>query len=325
MFQHNALFDSMTVFENVAFPLQQTTDLSAAEIFTKVQEILKQIDLLDSASKYPSELSGGTQKRVALGRALVTDPEIVLFDEPTTGQDIIRRNVILSMIAEYQKKFGFTAIIVSHDIPDIFFISNKILVLHAGRIVFQGTPEEFDDFEHPFVDELVGSLITFKENLTGLYSLRTFKARYQNSISRKSPNEKYVIAVFTLPGFNDLCREVGHDVGQHILKKFGETINEYFTDVGAFSTRQKRNVFITFLPFSNLSETAKLIDGFVTWLRDLIEKSHFLSNPPPSLKCLFKVDAGLAEGLPRQDLLNNIVIAAVKNQKEVVSIQLGGE
>ena len=325
MFQNNALFDSMTVFENIAFPLQQTTNLSFPEIREKVLALLQQIDLLDYESKYPSELSGGTQKRVALGRALVTAPEIVLFDEPTTGQDIVRRNAILSMIAEYQKKFRFTAIIVSHDIPDIFFISNRILILYSGKIVFQGTPEEFDDFEHPFVEEFTRSLITFGENLTGLYSLRTFKSRYQSALNRKSPDEKYVIAVFTLADFSALCSTIGHDSGQTILMKFGDWLKEYFNDVGAFSTRQKRNVFITFLPFSDQTEAAKLIDEFVVWLRNESKETPPLKRTPALKNAMVKVMAGIAEGLPRQDELNDIVVLAMKKQKEIISIHLNGD
>jgi len=163
MFQNNALFDSMTVFDNVAFPLRQTTDMRGQEIAERVHAMLKKMDLKGVAEKYPAELSGGMQKRVALARALITDPKIVLFDEPTTGQDIVRRNAILSMIAHYQREQGFTAVIISHDIPDIFFISNRVLVLYEGKIVFQGTPEDLEDFDHPFVDEFLASITGFQE------------------------------------------------------------------------------------------------------------------------------------------------------------------
>ena len=129
MFQDNALFDSMTVYENIALPLRETTNLKKAEINLRVTARIEQSELSDAANKYPSELSGGMQKRAALARALVTDPQIVLFDEPTSGQDPVRKNAILSMIAQYQRKFGFTAILVSHEIPDVYFISNRILAL----------------------------------------------------------------------------------------------------------------------------------------------------------------------------------------------------
>ncbi len=103
-FQNNALFDSLSVYENIALPLQQTTQLDKRAIEGKVMEKIDQLELSDVTHKYPSELSGGMQKRVALARALITDPKIVLFDEPTTGQDPIRKNAILSMIVQNQKK-----------------------------------------------------------------------------------------------------------------------------------------------------------------------------------------------------------------------------
>ena len=154
MFQGNALFDSMTVYENVAIPIRETMNLSKAEIDRRVMARIEQAELGEAAQKYPSQISGGMQKRVALARALITDPQIVLFDEPTTGLDPVRKNAILSMIAQYRKKFGFTAILVSHEIPDIFFISNRILALYDRAIVFQGTPEELEAFEHPWISPL---------------------------------------------------------------------------------------------------------------------------------------------------------------------------
>jgi len=120
MFQNNALFDAMTVYENVALPLREKTRLTKSEIHKRVMARIEQTELTEDIDKYPSELSGGMQKRAALARALVTDPTVVLFDEPTTGQDPVRKNAILSMIAQHQKKFNFTAIVVSHEIPDVF-------------------------------------------------------------------------------------------------------------------------------------------------------------------------------------------------------------
>src|SRR5512143_2831121 len=153
MFQNNALFDSMTVFENIALPLRQTTRLSQKAIEERVKARMEQMELSDVGQSYPSELSGGMQKRVALSRALVIDPKVVLFDEPTTGQDVIRRNAILSMIAQYQRQFGFTAVLISHDVPDVLFISSRILALDKGKIIFQGKPEQCQEFDHPFSDE----------------------------------------------------------------------------------------------------------------------------------------------------------------------------
>ena len=139
---------------------------------------IEQMELSDVVQKYPSELSGGMQKRVALARSLVTDPVIVLFDEPTTGQDPIRKNIILSMIASYRKKFGFTAVLVSHDIPDVFFISDRIILLWEGKIVFQGTYEELTRLDHPIIKEFLGSIEGLTDELTGLLSKRMFRSRY---------------------------------------------------------------------------------------------------------------------------------------------------
>ncbi len=175
MFQDNALFDSLTVYENIALPLRETTNLARSEIHRRVQARVEQVELADALSKYPSELSGGMQKRVALARALVTDPRIVLFDEPTTGQDPIRKNAILGMIAQYQRKFGFTAVLVSHEIPDVYFISNRILALYDRRVVFEGTPEALEAFDHPFNDDIRRSLEKLEEELTREEARRRFR------------------------------------------------------------------------------------------------------------------------------------------------------
>jgi ABC-type multidrug transport system ATPase subunit len=138
------------------------------------------------------------QKRAALARALVTDPSLVLFDEPTTGQDPIRKNAILGMVAEYQNRFGFTALLISHEIPDVYFISNRILALYGRKIVFQGTPDEFEEFEHPFREEILTSLESLQEDITGLYSKRHFKVRYQTDLSKRHPDAMYAVAAFAV-------------------------------------------------------------------------------------------------------------------------------
>ena len=116
MFQSTALFDSMTIFENIALPLKEKNRFSEEEVNRRVLDKMRQLELDGIDQKYPSQLSGGMKKRVALARALITDPEIVIFDEPTTGLDPIRKNAVHSMISDYQQKFGFTAILVSHEI-----------------------------------------------------------------------------------------------------------------------------------------------------------------------------------------------------------------
>ena len=197
MFQNNALFDSMSVFENIALPLRQTTNLRKKEIEQKVMSRSEQMELADVV-KYPSELSGGMQKRVALARALVTDPSIVLFDEPTTGQDPIRKNIILSMIAHYRKQFGFTAILISHDIPDIFFISDRILLLWEGKIAFHGNYEELTRFKHPMIANFCKALTGTPDELTGLLSKEMFMSRYALTLNARRVDTTITAVLFSV-------------------------------------------------------------------------------------------------------------------------------
>ncbi|TLD69405.1 ATP-binding cassette domain-containing protein [Phragmitibacter flavus] len=143
LFQSNALFDSMTALENVALPLEQTMDLSAKEVRERSLEALSQLELEEFKDRFPSELSGGMQKRLALARALVTKPELVLFDEPTAGLDPLRRNAVFLMIAKYQRQFNFSALVVTHDVPEALACSDRVAMLEDGTMCFEGTPEEF--------------------------------------------------------------------------------------------------------------------------------------------------------------------------------------
>ncbi|MEH0019974.1 MAG: ATP-binding cassette domain-containing protein [Desulfobacter sp.] len=160
MFQDNALFDFLTVYENIALPLTEKKQKNKIDIPGKVAEKMKILGLSGTEHKYPAQLSGGMRKRVALARALITDPKAVLFDEPTTGLDPIRRNNIHDMIAQYQSQFGFTAVIVSHDIPEIFHITQHIAMLDKGKIIFEGSTEEI---RHSHND-IVNSFIRGKEH-----------------------------------------------------------------------------------------------------------------------------------------------------------------
>jgi phospholipid/cholesterol/gamma-HCH transport system ATP-binding protein len=155
MFQGTALFDSMSVYDNVAMPLKEKQRVPYREIDGRVRDMLSRLDLAGIEEKYPSQLSGGMKKRVAMARALVTDPQIVLFDEPTTGLDPIRKNAAHMMITHYQKTFGFTGVMVSHDIPDVFYISQRIAMLDDGRIIFQGSPAEIQASTEPAVQQFI--------------------------------------------------------------------------------------------------------------------------------------------------------------------------
>jgi phospholipid/cholesterol/gamma-HCH transport system ATP-binding protein len=164
MFQGGALFDSLTVFENVAFPLQEKTRLSDEEIARLVRERLAQVNLPPEVEeKFPDEMSGGMKKRVALARALIQEPEIILFDEPVTGLDPPMTNTVFHLIAKTHRESGYTAVMVSHDIPDIFQVADTVAMLHGGRIVARGTPAAIQAHPDPVVQRFIHGEVDFSE------------------------------------------------------------------------------------------------------------------------------------------------------------------
>lgn len=319
MFQDNALFDSMTIYDNVALPLVETTNLAKAEIRKRVMARLEQTELTEARYKFPSELSGGMQKRAALARALIMEPKIVLFDEPTSGQDPVRKNAILSMIAQYQRKFGFTAILVSHEIPDVYFISNRILALYDRKIVFQGTPEELEEFDHPFNDEVIRSLEGFQEELTGLYSRRRFKVLYHGQLKRTGYGEAYSVVIFTLDSPEAIVDKWGYDAEQEAVRRMGGFINKHLDAIGGFSTRYSANQFVTVLPYSDLDEANDILKKFIADFKEYGIQSLKVggNGSVPANACIdFSVQAGLAQGQPFMKI-ETVIEAAMQQQKEI--------
>ena len=155
LFQGAALLDSMTIFDNVAFPLREKTKMSEPQIQKKVEERLEQVGLEGMGYKYPAELSGGMKKRSGLARALVMDPEIVLFDEPTTGLDPVLATGIHQLIARTQETFGFTGVVVSHTIPQVFAISDYVAMMANGVIEEINPPKEFQSSQNPVVQQFI--------------------------------------------------------------------------------------------------------------------------------------------------------------------------
>jgi phospholipid/cholesterol/gamma-HCH transport system ATP-binding protein len=326
MFQGDALFDSMTVYENVAIPIRETMNLSKAEIDRRVMARIEQAELGEAALKFPSQISGGMRKRVALARALITDPHIVLFDEPTTGLDPVRKNAILSMIAQYHKKFGLTAILVSHEIPDIFFISNRILALYDQTIVFQGTPEELEAFEHPFKDEVLKSIEGLQEELTGLYSRRYFKVRYQTELKRAEFRETYAIVVFTIENLDAISAGLGHKAAPEAIRCIGVYIDKHFGAVGGFSTRQKINEFVTVLPNSDRAEAEGILKNFAKDIQEQgIRQIQAGANKRAAsmVNLEFAIRAGIAQGPQGQTTveLESIIALAKDDQKEIARLR----
>jgi len=155
LFQSAALFDSLNVFDNVAFPLREKRLVSENDIQRYVPEMLERVGLGKMGHKFPSELSGGMKKRAGLARALVMGPEIILFDEPTTGLDPLMAHAIHDLILAMHKAFGFTAIMVSHEIPKIFSISDWVAMLKNGKVLAMARSAEFQRLQDPLVREFI--------------------------------------------------------------------------------------------------------------------------------------------------------------------------
>src|SRR5438874_6047135 len=151
VFQGGALFDSMSCCDNVAFPLREKVRTPPDELAKRVEAALAQLGLEGVGAKYPAESSGGMRKRVAIARALVTEPEIVFFDEPTTGLDPVLVNTIHHLMLDLHRRFRFTAVVVSHEIPEIFEIADTVAMLHEGRIVEVGPPAAIQGSTNPVV------------------------------------------------------------------------------------------------------------------------------------------------------------------------------
>jgi phospholipid/cholesterol/gamma-HCH transport system ATP-binding protein len=158
VFQGAALFDSMTVFENVAYPLREHTDMNEEEIEGRVREKLEFVDLdADKVMQMmPAELSGGMKKRVGIARGMANNPELLLYDEPTSGLDPLTTGTITRLIMKLQRELGVTSIVVSHDIRSSFRMGTKVALLHDHHIVFFGTPEEMTASDNEYIRDFLG-------------------------------------------------------------------------------------------------------------------------------------------------------------------------
>lgn len=165
LFQGGALFDSLNVYENIAFPLREKTRLTEHEIARRVRERLAQMSLTSEVeTKLPDELSGGMKKRVALARAMIQEPEIMFFDEPVTGLDPPMTNTVFHLISKTHEDHGYTALMVSHDIPEVFSVAHQVAMLHKGRIIAAGTPAEIQNHPDPVVQSFIRGELDFLED-----------------------------------------------------------------------------------------------------------------------------------------------------------------
>lgn len=305
VFQDTALFDFLTVFENVALPLAERRDRSPEEIGRRVREKLHQLDLGDVGEKYPSQLSGGMKKRVALARALVTEPEIVLFDEPTTGLDPIRKNAVHSMILEYQQRYGFTGVVVSHEIPDIFFIAQRVAMIDEGKIRFEGTPEEIQRAADPEVRAFIEGLESPRDDLTGIDSHPIGQKRLLQEMIRLQRHEiPFSIVLLAMENRAGTERIGGHETGQQVFKLFANhvTQNTYITDT---CFRFDINKIMVVLPDTNREQA----DRFCRKISRTLEGHPLLDALEENAGFRYAVRAGIAQARAGLDLADLIAEA----------------
>jgi len=161
LFQGGALFDSLTVAENIAFPIRQHANATDPKVLDEVvKEKLAMVGLDGFQNYYPARLSGGQQKRVALARAIALNPEVILYDEPTTGLDPIRADVINELILKLQRELGVTSIIVTHDMTSAYKIADRIVMLHNGKIIADGDADHIREHPHPIVQQFINGQVS---------------------------------------------------------------------------------------------------------------------------------------------------------------------
>jgi phospholipid/cholesterol/gamma-HCH transport system ATP-binding protein len=217
----------MTVYNNIALPLLEGTSLAKSEIRERVQDKMRQFELDAFGDKFPAQLSGGMKRRVALARALVTDPEVVLLDEPTAGLDPVRRNAVYAMIVDFQKKFGFTAVMISHEVPDIFYFSQRIAMLDEGKIRFEGSPDELQRCSDSVVQLFIQGLEKPRDALTGMASSQEGQRKFHEELARLQRHQiAFSVVMLTIENLEEINTRMGHVVGQTMLKNFAAQIKQ---------------------------------------------------------------------------------------------------
>ncbi|UCG20170.1 MAG: ATP-binding cassette domain-containing protein [Deltaproteobacteria bacterium] len=303
VFQDTALFDSMSVYENIALPLKEATSLPKEEIRTRVQDKMKLFDLEGIDYKYPSQLSGGMKKRVALARALVTEPKIVLFDEPTTGLDPIRKSAVHSMISDYQRRLGFTGVVISHDIPDIFYISQRVAMLDEGKIRFEGSPDEIRQVSDEIVQQFIQGLETPHDALTGMASQAQGERRFQEEMARlQSQQITFSVISFAVQNLDEVNEKLGHVTGQTVVKNLASQVKQRL-EITDSCSRYGMDKIMVVLHNAKMDKARKFCIKLARELRvcDFIE-----GECQPGLNLW--ITAGFAEareGSPLKDVLAN--------------------
>ena len=307
VFQDTALFDSMTVYSNIALPLLEGTSLAKSDIRERVQQKMQQFELQALHDKYPAQLSGGMKRRVALARALVTDPEVVLLDEPTAGLDPVRRNAVYAMIVEFQKKFGFTAVMISHEVPDIFYFSQRIAMLDEGKIRFEGNPEEVQRCSDSVVQLFIQGLEKPRDALTGMATPLQGERKFHEELARLQRHQiAFSVVMLTVENLGEIYEQIGHVAGQTMLKNFAAQIKQRLELTDSCS-RYSMDKILVVLHNAEIDEARRFANRLARELKaeDLINKNedHDLS---------VRISAGYAQA--EEDSLIKEVLANAESK-----------
>ena len=316
MFQNMALFDSMTVYENVAMPLEEKTEYPFHVIDTKVMERLEQMELTEFSDRFPSQLSGGMRKRVALARALITDPEVVLFDEPTTGLDPVRKNAVHSMISHYEQDRGFTAIMVSHEIPDVLFISQNVAMLHEGQIIFEGSPQEMEQCTEPPVRKFIKGVDGLKDELAGM-ATRTQIIRGDDDIPCVDERESASLLLVTVNNLAAINELIGRVTGQRLVTELVALIKHELPTAGDCCFHYRQNQILVLLRDTHVQQAHAFRDR----LGQVLARGRLLSDMPEG-DIVYTVSAGVAS-LSRQADITRKADLAAEQQVQIATFQIG--
>jgi len=313
MFQGTALFDSMTVYENVALPLKEGTHLPDREIQTRVRDKMEQLDLKEIDRRYPSQLSGGMRKRVALARALVTDPQVVLFDEPTTGLDPIRKNAVHSMISDYQKRFGFTGIIVSHEIPDVFYISQRVAFLNDGNIVFEGPPEDILKVSDSVIQEFIQQAESKREDTTALDPRPEAEKKFRAEMSKLTRHKiTFCLGAIEFFYLDELKTKQEFMSFHHLFSSYANFLQRSIRPTDS-SSRYGPTDIMLLLTHTNLEQA----QGFLARIkREIQDQAEEIVRIRPEPDVSFAVRLGLAEAQMESDLAS--MLDQAENRQETI-------
>ncbi|WP_084031913.1 ATP-binding cassette domain-containing protein [Desulfonatronum lacustre] len=317
MFQSNAQFDSMTVYENIALPLTEKTSLASAMIREKVIQRTTQLEISDVLSKYPSQISGGMQKRVALARALITDPEIVLFDEPTTGLDPIRKNAVLNMIAHYQRQLGFTAVVVSHDIPDVFYIADKVAIIDSSGIIFEDTPVVLEQSDDPDIQAFLNSVEMLKDDLTGLDNRKEFMAGLRRLGPRIQLGERYGFILFLLDGLDEVDEHVGQIAAQRAIQNLSDGLIAQLNGQGR-AVRIGKNEVAAYFPVADSDQIDAFRAAMLERISTMGKRTSGAEHPGYRNFC---ISLGVAEVDAYPDLQALVLVARDNEQQTVCPVR----